>query len=118
SLAKREEVIFIPGNKEPFLLPEDSEMLYLIQRIRDEAHRFAVTFHKKLREKLIKKSVIDFIPGIGEKKKMMLLKKFKSVNAIKIAQINELTEIPGIGKNTAVKIKTVLEARDDFKLSE
>jgi len=116
SLAKREEELFQPGKKEPILLPRNSEAFFLIQRIRDEAHRFAITHHKKLRSKLIKSSVIDFIPGIGEKRKNQLLSKFKSIDHIRNADIVELIEIPGIGEKTACKIKDILEVRNDFKV--
>ncbi len=116
SLAKREEELFRPGKKEPILLPRNSEVFFLIQRIRDEAHRFAISYHKKLRSKLIRNSVIDFIPGIGEKRKKQLLSKFKSIEHIRKAEIRELKEIPGIGEKTACKIKDILEVRYDFEV--
>ena len=116
SLAKKEEEIFQPGSKEPVLLPRDSEAFFLIQRIRDEAHRFAITYHKRLRSRQIENSVLDFIPGIGEKRKKQLLSKFKSINHIREAEIKELKQIPGIGEKTANKIKEILEVRYDFKI--
>ena len=118
SLAKREEQLFQPGKKEPILLPRNSEVFFLIQRIRDESHRFAISYHKKLRSKIIKDSLIDFIPGIGEKKKKLLLSKFKSIDHIRNAAIEELTKLPGIGEKTAQKIKDILEVRYDFKIQE
>ncbi|MFW6149746.1 MAG: helix-hairpin-helix domain-containing protein, partial [Atribacterota bacterium] len=116
ALAKREEELFKPGEKESILLPRSSEAFFLIQRIRDEAHRFAISYHKKLRSKLIKNSVIDFIPGIGEKKKNQLLSKFKSIEHIRNAEIDELKNISGIGEKTARKIKDILEVRNDIKV--
>lgn len=116
SLAKREEELFRPGRKEPILLPKNSDIYFLIQRIRDEAHRFAISYHKKLRRKLIKKSIIDFIPGIGEKRKLKLLSKFKSIEDIRKAEIEELKEVTGIGEKTANKIKDILEVRHDFEI--
>ncbi|MDD5635014.1 MAG: excinuclease ABC subunit UvrC [Atribacterota bacterium] len=116
SLAKREEEIFRPGEKDSILLPENSESLFLMQRIRDEAHRFAIGYHKRLRSKQIKNSVIDFIPGIGDKRKRQLLSKFKSIDDIRNAKQEELKEIPGIGDKTARKIKDILEVRHDYKL--
>jgi excinuclease ABC subunit C len=116
SLAKREEELFQPANRDPIILPRNSEAFFLIQRIRDEAHRFAISYHKKLRNKLIKNSVIDFIPGIGEKRKKQLLSKFKSIDHIRQAKIEELQQIPGIGKKTAITIKQILEVRNDFEI--
>jgi len=116
SLAKKEEEIFQPGNKEPILLPRESEAFFLIQRIRDEAHRFAITYHKRLRSKQIKNSVLDFIPGIGEKRKKQLLSQFKSINHIRKAEVKELRRIKGIGEKTANKIKEILEVRYDFEV--
>lgn len=118
SLAEREELLFQPGVPEPIMLPRDSEAFFLIQRIRDEAHRFALSYHQKLRSKIIRNSLIDFIPGIGEKKKTQLLTKFKSIDHIRNASLEELKELPGIGDKTARKIKDILEIRHDFKLQE
>ncbi|KUK66003.1 MAG: UvrABC system protein C, partial [Parcubacteria bacterium 34_609] len=112
ALAKKEEQLFQPGKREPVILPRNSEAFFLIQRIRDEAHRFALSYHKKLRSKIIKNSLLDFIPGIGEKKKKMLLSKFKSIEHIREVQVEELKELPGIGEKTAQKIKDILEVRD------
>jgi excinuclease ABC subunit C len=116
ALAKKEEELFQSGEKEPILLPRNSEVFFLIQRIRDEAHRFAISYHKKLRSKLIRSSVIDFIPGMGEKRKNQLLSKFKSIEDIRKAEVEELIQIPGIGEKTAYKIKDILEVRNDFEV--
>lgn len=116
SLAERDELLFKTGEKEPVILPKNSSAFFLIQRIRDEAHRFALSYHKKLRNREIRDSMIDFIPGIGEKRKRQLLTKFKSIESIKNASIEELKEIPGIGEKTAKKIRDILEVRHDCKV--
>ena len=116
ALAKREEELYQPGKKEPVLLPRNSEAFFLVQRIRDEAHRFAISYHKRLRKKLIRSSVIDFIPGIGEKRKKQLLSKFKDIEEIRKAEVEELKKIAGIGQKTAQKIKDILEVRHDFEI--
>ncbi|MDY0382291.1 MAG: helix-hairpin-helix domain-containing protein, partial [Atribacterota bacterium] len=118
SLAEREEQLFQPGRREPVILPKNSAAFFLVQRIRDEAHRFALSYHKKLRSKTIRDSLIDYIPGIGEKKKRLLLSKFKSIEHIRNAAIEELKELPGIGEKTATKIKDILEVRYDCKIQE
>lgn len=94
-LAKRDEEIFIPGKSEAIKLPKSDYSLQLLQRLRDEAHRFAITFHKKLRSKQAYKSAIDNIPGIGPKKKKLLLAKYGSVKNIRQAAPNELAELVG-----------------------
>lgn len=116
SLAEREELLFLYGVKDPILLPRNSGAFFLIQRIRDEAHRFALSYHKKLRSKAIRSSLIDFIPGIGEKRKTLLLTKYKSIEHIRNASLEELKKLPGIGEKTAQKIKDILEVRHDFKV--
>ncbi|MCP2599244.1 helix-hairpin-helix domain-containing protein, partial [Candidatus Aminicenantes bacterium AC-335-B20] len=102
SIAKKEELIFIPGKKEPLKLEKSSPCLKLIQRIRDESHRFAITFHRKLRKKHSFKSILDEIPGIGEKRKLILMKKYRSLEEIKKAPEEELAEI--VGTKTAREI--------------
>ncbi len=92
SLAKRLEEVFLPEQSRPHLLPIDSPALYLLQQIRDEAHRFAITYHRTLRGKGAKKSILDEIPGIGEKRKQLLLKHFGSLSQIKKASIQALTQ--------------------------
>ena len=95
-LAKREEEIFIPGQSESILLDRDSASLHLIQRIRDEAHRFAITFHRKLRGKRNLVSVLDHVEGIGPKRRQELWKKFKTLDAIKQASVEELAAVDGM----------------------
>ena len=95
-LAKREEEIFIPGQSESILLDRDSASLHLIQRIRDEAHRFAITFHRKLRGKRNLVSVLDHVEGIGPKRRQELWKKFKTLDAMKQASVEELAAVEGM----------------------
>ncbi|GAH02388.1 unnamed protein product, partial [marine sediment metagenome] len=94
-LAKKFEEIFVPNEKNPIILPKNSNLLKIFQRVRDEAHRFAVKLHKKQREKRVKRSVLDDIKGIGPTTRNKLLKKFGSVNNIKQASLEDLAETVG-----------------------
>lgn len=109
SLAKQEEEIFKPDSNEPIRLSRRSESLMLLQRVRDEAHRFAITYHKTLRDKRTKASKLDLVTGIGPKKKQLLLKRFGSVKRIKEATIEELMTVEGINFKLAESIKEQLE---------
>ncbi|MHC1590789.1 MAG: UvrB/UvrC motif-containing protein, partial [Candidatus Helarchaeales archaeon] len=100
-LAKEKELIFFPNESTPISLPADSEALFLLQRVRDEAHRFAISYHRKLRLKNTLESILDQIPGIGKKRKQALIKKFGSIQKIKHASIEELAETPTISLNLA-----------------
>lgn len=100
-LSKEFEHVFVPYISNPIILPRNSEALHLLQRIRDEAHRFAVTYHKKLRSRELKYSILDEIKGVGEKRKIKLLKHFGDINHIKKASIDELASIEGINRNLA-----------------
>jgi excinuclease ABC subunit C len=102
SIAKREELMYIPEKKEPIVLMRDSSVLKLIQQIRDEAHRFALSFHRRLRAKTTFQSILDEIPGIGEKKKKKILFKYKSVEDLKNAPQEELVKL--IGEKTAKEL--------------
>jgi len=108
-LAKQEEEVFMPGHSTSILLPRHSQGLYLIQRIRDEAHRFAITAHRKQRTKLGMASVLDKIPGIGPNRRKWLLNHFGSLQAIREATLEELTAAPGITPEIAQSIKDNLE---------
>ncbi len=108
-LAKEFEQVFIPGKKAPLEIPLDSPALRLLQQVRDEAHRFAHSYHRKTRGKVLKKSWLDEIPGVGEYTKKLLLSHFSSFNEFKSASIERLTQIPGIGKKRARKIKEWIE---------
>ena len=102
SLAKRLEEVFIPEKSEPVIFPLNSQALYFFQRIRDEAHRFAITFHRLLRDKTAKSSLLDEINGLSEKNKEILLKKYKSISAIRSASLNELSAL--ISKRGAISV--------------
>lgn len=108
ALAKENEEVFVPGVSEPLNIPRTSAALHLLQRIRDEAHRFALGYHHKLRQKESIASALDTIPGIGPKRKKALLKKFGTVGNIKEASIDELSEVAGITDKIAEKVKEYL----------
>jgi len=108
-LAKECEEIFFPNKADSLLLPRHSQALYLIQRIRDEAHRFAITAHRKRRAKQGMASALDSIPGIGPARRKSLLKHFGSVDKIREASVVELTAVPGITRVLAENIKANLE---------
>jgi excinuclease ABC subunit C len=105
SLAKQLEEVFLPGRTESIRLPATSQALFLLQRIRDEAHRFAITFHRSVRGKRSVESSLDGVPGIGSKRKRDLLRRFGSVAALRRASLEEIAGIPGIGEKTALAIK-------------
>lgn len=107
-LAKRFEELFVPDEDEPVVLPRNSEALYLVQRIRDEAHRFAITYHRQVRGKSSIQSALDTIPGIGPKRKKALLKKFGSVKQIREADVEEIAATVGFTKALAEKVKAEL----------
>lgn len=107
-LAKREEELFVPGQPAPVILPRNSQGLYLVQRIRDEAHRFAVEYHRKLRGQRGIASQLDQIPGIGPRRRQRLLKAFGSVEAIREASVDELAAVPGMTRSAAEQIKSNL----------
>jgi excinuclease ABC subunit C len=108
SLAKENEEVFIPGDPQPVYIAKDSPALHILQRARDEAHRFAISYHQKLRHKEVIKSILDDIPGIGPKRKKALLKKFGSIEAIKEASLEELSQTEGITPVLAKKVKEEL----------
>jgi len=94
SLAKRFEEVYVPGSPEPVNVPRGSEALYMLQRIRDEAHRFANTFHGDLRAKRMTKSVLDGIPGLGENRKKRLVAELGGVKKVKAADLETLKSLP------------------------
>ena len=108
SLAKENEWLFVPQTPEPIVLAANSQALYLVQRIRDEAHRFAITYHRKLRSKSGISSSMDQVPGIGPKRKRMLLRRFGSIKGIKEAPIDEIAGVPGITRSLALRLKEYL----------
>ncbi|MBI4491283.1 MAG: excinuclease ABC subunit UvrC [Chloroflexi bacterium] len=107
-LAKEREELFREGNVEPLLLPRNSQSLFLVQRIRDEAHRFAITFHRSLRGKRSLQSALDEVPGIGPRRKQALLKQFGSVRGLRAASVEELAAVPGMTLKTAQALKAAL----------
>jgi excinuclease ABC subunit C len=110
-LAKRNEEIYVEGKSEPLVLPRRSLALRLLQRARDEAHRFAIEYHRKLRSKGLRRSALDEIPGIGEKRKTALLLEFGSLDALRRAPAEEIARIPGIGIQTAERIYELLHRK-------
>ena len=110
-LAKEFEEIFRPGESEPLRLSHDTGALKLLQRVRDESHRFANTYNAQLRLKKISESMLDEFPGIGGQRKAALLKKFGSVHRLRLATVEEIAAVPGFGGRTAEKLKAFLEAR-------
>ena len=107
-LAKRLEEVWLPGVAFPIILPRASEGLYLLQRVRDEAHRFAITFHRERRGKAMVESVLDAVPGLGEVRRATVRKAFPSLKKLRGASVEELAELPGIGPSTAEAIVAAL----------
>src|SRR5438034_9267640 len=110
-LAKEFEEIYRPGESEPLRLSHDSGALKLLQRVRDESHRFANTYNAQLRLKKISESILDEFPGIGEQRKAALLKKFGSVHRLRLATVEQIAEVHGFGGKAAAELKAFLEAR-------
>jgi excinuclease ABC subunit C len=108
-LAKEREEIFLPDCEEPVLLPTTSPALYLMQRLRDEAHRFAITYHRSLRGKAATHSAFDDLPGVGPKRRAALLRVFGSAKRVREAPVEQIASVPGIGPALASKIKATLE---------
>ncbi|MGA3029112.1 MAG: excinuclease ABC subunit UvrC [Candidatus Limnocylindrales bacterium] len=108
-LAKEREEIFLPDREEPVLLPTTSSALYLMQRLRDEAHRFAITYHRSLRAKAATRSAFDDLPGVGPKRRAALLRVFGSAKRVREAPVGQVAAVPGIGSALAAKIKAGLE---------
>ncbi|MCC9706357.1 excinuclease ABC subunit UvrC [Streptomyces sp. MNU76] len=107
-LAKRLEEVWVPGEDDPVVLPRTSEGLYLLQRVRDEAHRFAITYQRTKRAKRFRASPLDDVPGLGEARKQALLKHFGSLKKLRSATIEQICEVPGIGRKTAETIAAAL----------
>ncbi|MET9560940.1 excinuclease ABC subunit UvrC [Streptomyces tauricus] len=103
-LAKRLEEVWLPGDDDPVVLPRTSEGLYLLQRVRDEAHRFAITYQRTKRARRFRASPLDDVPGLGETRKQALIKHFGSVKKLRSATIDQICEVPGIGRKTAESI--------------
>ncbi|MFD5789987.1 excinuclease ABC subunit UvrC [Streptomyces sp. NPDC127037] len=109
-LAKRLEEVWLPDDDDPVVLPRSSEGLYLLQRVRDEAHRFAITYQRAKRAKRIRSSPLDAVAGLGDTRKQALIKHFGSVKKLRQATIDEICEVPGIGRRTAESVAVALAA--------
>ena len=107
-LAKRLEEVWVPGQEDPVVLPRSSEGLYLLQRVRDEAHRFAITHHRSRRSRSMVESLLDDVPGLGEVRRKALLTRFGSLKRLQAATVDELALVPGIGRSTAESIAAAL----------
>ncbi|MFD1659850.1 excinuclease ABC subunit UvrC [Streptomyces caeni] len=107
-LAKRLEEVWLPGEDDPVVLPRTSEGLYLLQRVRDEAHRFAITYQRSKRTRRLRSSPLDEVPGLGDTRKRALIKHFGSVKKLRSATIDQIQEVPGIGRKTAETIAVAL----------
>jgi excinuclease ABC subunit C len=103
-LAERREEIVLDDGRENVLLPRDSQALFVLTRLRDEAHRFAITHHRKLRDRSIRESVLDEVPGIGEAKKLKLLSRFKSIYGIARASVDEIASAAAVNAATAAEV--------------
>ena len=108
SLAKENEWLYVPHTPEPIVLARNSQALYLVQRIRDEAHRFAITYHRNLRSKSSLKSPLDLVTGIGPKRKRMLMRRFGTVTGIKQASLDDIAAVPGLTRSLAILLKQSL----------
>ena len=115
-LAERQEEIVLDDGRPNLLLPRDSEALFVLTRLRDEAHRFAITYHRHLREKSIRESVLDDVPGIGEAKKVKLLKAFKSIYGIAKADVGEIASVAGVGELVAAEVLKVAKNASGEKI--
>ncbi|MBM3743264.1 MAG: excinuclease ABC subunit UvrC [Actinobacteria bacterium] len=113
-LAKRLEEIWFPDRAYPVILPRNSEALYLVQRIRDEAHRFAITFHRSKRSRLMLESLLDEISGLGESRRSALMQRYGSIAALRKATAEEIAAIPGIGAKTSKMIVSVLQRNESI----
>ncbi|MDX6206606.1 MAG: excinuclease subunit [Frankiales bacterium] len=107
-LAKRLEEVWLPGDPDPVILPRTSEALYLLQRVRDEAHRFAITYHRQRRSKTMTESALDGVPGLGDAKRKALLKHFGSLKRLRAAEASDIAALPGFGPRTAEAVLTAL----------
>ncbi len=117
-LAKRLEEVWLPGEADPVILPRTSEGLYLLQRVRDEAHRFAISYHRQKRSARMTSSSLDGVVGLGQTRRTALLKHFGSVRRIRQASVDELTEVPGVGPNTARAVLAALGPEENLGAEE
>ncbi|MBA2474310.1 MAG: excinuclease ABC subunit C [Pseudonocardiales bacterium] len=113
-LAKRLEEVWLPGEADPVILPRTSEGLYLLQRVRDEAHRFAISYHRQKRSARMTASALDDVAGLGQTRRTALLKHFGSVRRIRQASVPELIEVPGVGPSTAQAVLAALGSEENI----
>jgi excinuclease ABC subunit C len=118
SLAKQEEVIYQPNNADPIKLGRNNEALKLLQRLRDEAHRFAIEYNRQRRQKKLRSSSLDKIPNIGPQRKKALLAYFGSARKVKEAELAELEKVPGFSKNLALNIYQYFHQDNDVSIQE
>jgi excinuclease ABC subunit C len=111
-LAKRLEEVWLPGEEYPLILPRTSEGLYLLQRVRDEAHRFAITHHRGRRSASMVESLLDDVPGLGEIRRKALITYFGSLRKLRAATVEQIAEVPGIGPRTAAAIKEAVAGQE------
>jgi excinuclease ABC subunit C len=111
-LAKRLEEVWLPGEEDPVVLPRTSEGLYLLQRVRDEAHRFAIAYHRQKRSKSMVESALDGVAGLGETRRKALVRHFGSLKRLRAATVEEVMEVPGIGRRTAEAVLAALAPED------
>jgi excinuclease ABC subunit C len=109
-LAKRLEEVWLPGREDPVVLPRTSEGLYLLQRVRDEAHRFAIAHHRQRRSKTMTQSALDEVPGLGSVRRKALLRHFGSLKKLKAASVDEIAQVPGVGRHTAQAVARALSS--------
>jgi excinuclease ABC subunit C len=112
-LAKRLEEVWLPGEDAPVILPRASEGLYLLQRVRDEAHRFAITYHRQKRSRAMITSALDDVPGLGETRRKALLRQFGSLKRLRNASVEDIMAVPGVGRRTAEAVAAALAAPGD-----
>jgi excinuclease ABC subunit C len=112
-LAKRLEEVWLPGEDAPVILPRASEGLYLLQRVRDEAHRFAITYHRQKRSKAMTVSALDGVPGLGETRRRALLRQFGSLKRLRNASVDDIMAVPGVGRRTAEAVMAALATPAD-----
>jgi excinuclease ABC subunit C len=117
-LAKRLEEVWLPGEEYPVILPRSSEGLYLLQRVRDEAHRFAIAYHRQKRGKAATASALDDVPGLGPARRAALLKHFGSVRKLRAASVAEIAAVPGIGPRLAATIAATLNGQNSHQAGE
>jgi excinuclease ABC subunit C len=111
-LAKRLEEVWLPADPDPVILPRTSDALYLLQRVRDEAHRFAIRFHREKRSKRLQVSALDGVPGLGQARRTALIKQFGSVKKLKQASVEDIATVPGVGRRTAEAVHAALAGSD------